>query len=66
MELRGIYAGAAEEGRNMRFIFAFIAIWLWALFLVIFFEGTTSISDGVMAISFAIVAAGAMAGGGMK
>ena len=51
----------------MRFVYGFIAIWLWVLLLVFVYEGDTStISNGEWVISLAIVAAGAMAGGGMK
>jgi hypothetical protein len=47
----------------MRFLYGFIAFWVWALFEAWAVSTGSSLSDDVAIISIAIVVAGAMAGG---
>ena len=52
-----------QEGDGMRFLYGFIAFWVWSLFEGYMVTKGCSLPDEVAIISMAIVVAGAMAGG---
>lgn len=48
----------------MRFVYALVAVMLWALLVVVILGNKTAeISIDVLVLSFALIAAGALAGG---